>query len=100
MDESKIGFIWELITGVIKHLKEIDEIIAEQHKDGKISATNDGIGAVSDTDISFICVGTPSTPNGHLDLTAIHNVAGEIAKGIKCKYKRFCPFRKRFNGNN
>jgi len=27
LDESKIGFIWELVTGVIKHLKEIDEII-------------------------------------------------------------------------
>ncbi len=64
---------------------EIDEIISEQHNQGKISATNDGVQAVRNTDVSFICVGTPSTPNGHLDLTAIYNVAGEIGRGIKEK---------------
>lgn len=79
----KVDFINQGKPTIVEN--EIDKIIAEQHKDGKISATNDGIGAVRDTDISFICVGTPSTPNGHLDLTAIHNVAGEIAKGIKEK---------------
>ena len=64
---------------------EIDTIIAEQHKLGKISATDDGFYAVQNTDISFICVGTPSTPNGHLNLNAIYKVAEEIGKAIKHK---------------
>lgn len=79
----KVDFINQGRPTIVE--KEIDEIISEQHKQGKISATNDGVQSVRNTDISFICVGTPSTPNGHLDLTAIHNVASEIAKGIKEK---------------
>jgi GDP-mannose 6-dehydrogenase len=64
---------------------EIDEIIKEQHLKGTVSATNDNKMAVLDSDVSFICVGTPSTPNGHLNLNAIFSVAEEIGKAIKQK---------------
>ncbi|HPC02631.1 MAG TPA: UDP-glucose/GDP-mannose dehydrogenase family protein [Syntrophales bacterium] len=64
---------------------EIDEIISDQHRKGLISATDNGIEAVTTTDVSFICVGTPSTPNGHLDLDTVFRVAGEIGKGIERK---------------
>lgn len=64
---------------------EIDTIIAEQYRLGTISATSDALEAVKDTDVSFICVGTPSTPNGHLNLNAIFQVAEEIGKGIGAK---------------
>ncbi|MCP4991062.1 MAG: UDP-glucose/GDP-mannose dehydrogenase family protein [Colwellia sp.] len=79
----KVDFINQGKPTIVEN--EIDEIISEQHNQGKISATNDGVQAVRNTDVSFICVGTPSTPNGHLDLTAIHSVAGEIGRGIKEK---------------
>jgi GDP-mannose 6-dehydrogenase len=67
--------------------KDIDELISQGHSLGRISATNDGIQAVKETDVSFMCVGTPSTPDGHLDLAAIFKVSEEIAKGIKEKNK-------------
>jgi len=63
----------------------ITEIIARQRKEGRISATTDGIKAVKETDVSFICVGTPSGPNGHTDTTAVLKVAEEIGRGIKEK---------------
>ncbi|MBN1363349.1 MAG: UDP-glucose/GDP-mannose dehydrogenase family protein, partial [Syntrophaceae bacterium] len=81
--QTKIDFISEGKPTIVE--AEIDNIISEQHSLGKISATNDAIHAVKNTDVSFICVGTPSTPNGHLDLGAIYRVAGEIGKGIKEK---------------
>jgi GDP-mannose 6-dehydrogenase len=65
--------------------KDIDSFISHQHQRGKIKATRDGINAVKSTDVSLICVGTPSTPNGHLNVDAIFKVAEEIGKGIKEK---------------
>ncbi len=39
----------------------IDEIIREQHLQGRIRAsTHDYMEAVRESDISFVCVGTPS----------------------------------------
>lgn len=80
---TKINFINEGRSPIIEN--EIDSILSEQHKKGSISATNDGISATQNTDISFICVGTPSTNNGHLHLNAVFNVAEEIGRGIKEK---------------
>ena len=83
MNDTKIDFINNGNATIVE--KEIDYIIYEQHKLGNITATTKGIQAVKDTDISFICVGTPSTPNGHLDLSAIFKVSEEIGIGIREK---------------
>lgn len=65
--------------------KDIDTIIAEEHKAGRISATTDQIEAVKNTDVSIICVGTPSTGNGHLNLDYIYNTARGIGEALKEK---------------
>lgn len=65
--------------------KDIDTIIAEQHKAGRISATTDNIQAVKDTEVSIICVGTPSTGNGHLNLEYIYNTARGIGEALREK---------------
>ena len=54
---------------------------------GKIKATTDFKRAVKESDISFICVGTPNSPSGHLNMDYIRNVAKEIAEGLKYKDK-------------
>lgn len=68
--------------------KGIDELIASQRARGAISATSDARLAVASTDVTFICVGTPSTPNGHLDLSAVLKVAEQIGQGLKDKPSR------------
>lgn len=60
--------------------KDIDVIIQEQHKAGRIKATTNYNEAISNTSISIIAVGTPSTPNGHLDLQYIFKVAEKFAE--------------------
>lgn len=42
----------------------IGEMISENAKAGRLRATCDPIEAMRDTDLSFVCVGTPSQTNG------------------------------------
>jgi len=48
-----------------------------------LSATTDIDAAVSDTDISFICVQTPSLPSGEIDLKYVKNAAAGIGKSLR-----------------
>lgn len=65
--------------------KDIDHIISEQHKKGNIKATSDYYQSVLDTDVSIICVGTPSAPEGHLDLSHIYQTAQQIGNALSEK---------------
>ena len=65
--------------------KDIDTLICEGHQAGRIRATKDYRDAVLNTDISFLCVGTPSSENGHLDLTYILQTAHQIGQALKEK---------------
>ncbi|HMH02271.1 MAG TPA: hypothetical protein VK555_12700, partial [Terriglobales bacterium] len=51
------------------------ELVAEGHKVCRLHATTDPNAAVRDSDISFVCVGTPSLRSGKLDLSHIEKVA-------------------------
>ena len=65
--------------------KDIDRLIAENWKEGRASATTNYREAVLGTDVSIICVGTPSSPEGHLNLTAIYDTARQIGESIREK---------------
>ncbi len=65
--------------------KDIDRLIAENHALGRISATMNFKDAIRNTEISFICVGTPSLPTGQLNLEYVFNAAREIGEGLKEK---------------
>ena len=80
---DKVDLINQGIPTIVE--KDIDKIIAEQHRAGRISATTDYIRAVQETEISIICVGTPSTPEGHLDLSHIFNTVKQIGEALKQK---------------
>jgi GDP-mannose 6-dehydrogenase len=67
---------------------EIDEIIASMVSAGKLKATHDSASAVRDTEISFVCVGTPSQPNGNLDLRYIRRICEQIGEALKTKKER------------
>src|SRR5690606_13044072 len=60
-------------------------IIREGHDQGKIHATTCASEAINNTDLSIICVGTPSSRNGHLNLSYIFKTAEQIGKALKEK---------------
>lgn len=65
--------------------KDIDAIIAEQHKAGRIRATSDFIEAVRESELSIVAVGTPSSSKGHLNLDYIFKVAFNIGEALREK---------------
>jgi GDP-mannose 6-dehydrogenase len=79
----KIGLINQGKPTIVE--KEIDTLIAENRKKGKITATRDYREAVLKTSISIVCVGTPSTPQGHLELGAIYETARQIGESLREK---------------
>jgi len=81
--DAKIDLINQGKPTIIE--KDIDSIIAEQNKKGNISATKNYKSAVENSDVSIICVGTPSTDSGHLNLDYIYNTAKQIGQSIKNK---------------
>lgn len=66
----------------------IAELCQEAHDKGLMSATTVASEAIARTEISFIVVGTPSSPQGHLNLNYIYTVAGRIGRALREKKDR------------
>jgi GDP-mannose 6-dehydrogenase len=63
----------------------INELIAEGHAACRLHATTEAAEAIRDSEISFVCVGTPSLRSGKLDLSHIERVAEEIGAALRQK---------------
>lgn len=83
ISKIKVNMINKGIPTIIE--KNIDNIIREGFLAGKIKATLNAKKAVLESDVSIICVGTPSAPNGHLNLEYIFYTANQIGEALKLK---------------
>jgi len=63
----------------------VEDLVARGVSAGRIRATTSAEDAVRDTEVSIVCVGTPSASNGSLDLTQIQKVCQEIGLAIGTK---------------
>jgi GDP-mannose 6-dehydrogenase len=66
----------------------ITELINDVVKAGNLRATTSSSEAIEASDISLVCVGTPSKPNGSLNLDHVRKVCEEIGAGIGAKNQR------------
>ena len=66
----------------------INELIGRVVASGRLVATTDSERAVHDSDLSIVCVGTPSNQNGSLHLRHVEQVCREIGAALKTKKKR------------
>ena len=74
------GRIAQLQAGKVPiYEQHLDKVLDSARKSGKISFTTDAGEAIRTSDAIFICVGTPPKENGDADLSAIDNVARQIA---------------------
>ena len=64
---------------------QVSELVAAAKNEGSLQASCDASYAVLNSDLSFVCVGTPGLKNGKLDLIHIESVAREIGTAIKVK---------------
>ena len=67
---------------------EIDELIRQTVTNGTLCATQNPAIAIDETDLSFVCVGTPSQQNGNLDLRFIRRICEQIGQCLKNKSAR------------
>ena len=63
----------------------IDEIINSLSKSGRLYATSDPAKAVQHSEISLICVGTPSNSNGSLNIDNLRRVCVQIGRALRNK---------------
>lgn len=64
---------------------QIGDLIREAVQDGRLRAVLTAAEAIEDTDLSLICVGTPSQRNGNLDLAYVRRVCENIGSELKRK---------------
>jgi GDP-mannose 6-dehydrogenase len=68
--------------------KDIDALVGRGVSEGRLTVTADAREAVAGTDLSLVCVGTPSRQNGSLDTEAVEAVVREIGDAIRRKRRR------------
>lgn len=83
IEKTKVDLINNGKATIIE--KGLEEEINNSIKQGTLKATQNYKEAVENTDVSFICVGTPSLPNGAINLAYIYQVVKRIAESIKSK---------------
>jgi GDP-mannose 6-dehydrogenase len=62
--------------------KDIGEIVAANVAAGRLAASTDVDAAVRHTDLVLVCVGTPSLPNGGIDLKYVRRVCEQIGQTL------------------
>lgn len=81
--EVKVKCIQEGRSPIVE--KDLPELIAKAVKAGKLTATTDYVRAIQETDMSLICVGTPSRKDGSLNLDYVVALCEQIGSVIKNK---------------
>jgi GDP-mannose 6-dehydrogenase len=65
------------------HEPGLAELIAQQVRAGRLSATVDSLAAVHDTDLALVCVGTPSGADGQVSSAAVERVIAKIGRALR-----------------
>ena len=69
--------------GIPIYERHLDQVLASGRSANRLSFTPDAGEAIRGGEAIFICVGTPPRPSGEADLSAIDNVARQIAREAK-----------------
>lgn len=83
IDATKLDLIMAGKTPVVE--EGMVELMALVAASGRVSVTTDAQRAVADSEISLVCVGTPSAANGSQDQGAILRLAEEMGHAIAAK---------------
>jgi GDP-mannose 6-dehydrogenase len=83
VDQAKLDLIAAGRTPVVE--EGMVQLMADTVASGRVSVSRDTRQAVLDTDVSLVCVGTPSAPNGSQDQTAMLRLAHDLGTAMREK---------------
>jgi len=83
VNPGKVRLISQGISPIVE--VRINELTKEQVLAGRLTATTDLTSAVQKSDIVFIAVGTPGSPDGSLDFSYVEQVSTQIGAALKHK---------------
>ena len=81
LDADKLRLIASGSAPIVE--EGIQELMSEVVTSGRLKVGADAALAVRESDVSFVCVGTPSKSNGEQDQTAVLRVAEQIGKHMR-----------------
>ena len=61
----------------------VAELLREGHEAGRLRATTEAGAGVTDSQMVWICVGTPSEPHGEINLSSLEMVVGQIGRALR-----------------
>src|SRR5262245_28561288 len=85
---DKVAMVSAGKSPVIEH--RVEEMMAQANQRGLLRATSDPVAAVHGTELTLVCVGTPSLSNGSTDLSAMLAVCAQIGAALGGKSGRHC----------
>jgi GDP-mannose 6-dehydrogenase len=83
VDSTKLELIVARKSPILE--EGIQELMRDVVDSGRVTVTQEARQAVQETEVSFVCVGTPSTANGSQDLSAIKRLAEQIGAALADK---------------
>ncbi len=83
IDQVKLDLIASGNTPIIE--EGMADLMANVANSGRVKVTQDVEAAIQNTEISFICVGTPSAPNGSQDQSALLRLSEQLGEAIAKK---------------
>lgn len=86
INDDKVNMINRGQSPIIE--QDLEVIIKNCVSAGRLRATTNALEGINDSDISLVCVGTPSNSNGSLNLQFVEQVCREIGQGLSEKEER------------
>lgn len=83
VDQAKLDLIAAGRTPVVE--EGMVELMSDVVRSGRVGVTRDVHAAVLETDVSLVCVGTPSAPNGSQDQSAMVRIAKDLGGAMRAK---------------
>ena len=80
---AKVGMIAAGSSPIVE--ERLEAIIQDEVRSGRLVTTTDAAQAIAHSDLSLICVGTPSNADGSIDLRQIESVCGQIGGALRAK---------------
>ena len=85
IDSLKLSLIGKGKSPIVE--EGLAEIMANGITNGRIQVSSDVDAAIMQSELSFLCVGTPSLPNGEQDQSAMLRLAEQLGRALRQKHE-------------